>query len=377
MRFFTPPSPWWSFSGWTKKVMATAEETMAIRYARVVAGATGLLMTAAAATAQSSVSFSWTATVPDEYRFECQLDRTELEARVVAANPNFYPEFATRTAEGWLIYDEFERQVVELDEELRGLRRWGREGDGPLEYRKPVSAMRLPAGEVLVVDNSPPSFLLFGGEQPNEHRLRGIEPEHAMVRDDGTVLVAGKHGDLHVFTPEAETLGQVATRRDLGMTETQGEEAAYPVVDIKPPFVGFVGPSTVWNVEADEEPRMVLQRCVHEDLARVHEQAPTIPFGNGKLGTIPITVVTMRDYLVLPHGFLVLGALVVNEERDRSIEYYDRSGNLVEAWRLTGYPAAHGRFDPHNPKRILIWNKATIDGILLLEVENDRFPGGA
>ena len=375
MRFFTPPSPWWSFSDWTKKMMATAEKTMVTRYARGVAGAAGLLLTAAAGTAQTQVSGSFETTFPvDKYRFECQLDRTELEARIVAANSEFYPEFATRTAEGWLIYDEFERQVVELDEELRELRRWGREGDGPLEYRKPVSAMRLPTGEVLVVDAAPPSFLLFGGERPNEHRLEGIEPEHAMVRDDGTVLVAGKHGDLHVFTPEAETLGQVATRRDLGMTETQGEEAAYPVIDINPPYIGFVGPSTVWSLTADK-PRMVLQRCVHEDLARVHEQAPTVSLG--KLGTVPITVITMGDYLVLPDGFLVLGALVVNEEADRSIEHYDASGNLVEAWRLTGYPAAHGRFDPHNPKRILIWNKATIDGILLLEVENDRFPGGA
>lgn len=329
--------------------------------------AAGLLGPAAASAQGTRI------TIPDEYKYECEIERTELRAKVVAANPAFYPKYATRVDGGWLFYDEYEQQVIEVDDELRELRRWGRRGPGPLEYENPVAAMRLPSGEVLVVDNSPPSFMLFGGDAPNERRLDGLEPEHAMIRNDGTVLVAGLLGELYAVTPEAEILGQLATRTDLGMTETMNEDAAYPVIDLKPPLIGFRGPSTVWILDTPA-PRMVLQRCVPAELARVHERAPKMRVGD--FGMFPFTIETLVDFLPLANGYLAFGGLKVNDAIDRSIERYDASGTLVEAWRLTGYPGAKGRFDPHNPKRILIWNKDALNGLFLVEVADDHFPGG-
>ena len=295
----------------------------------------------------------------------------ELTATPVASNREIYPTLATRVVGGWLVYDEFLEQVVELDEGLAELHRWGRRGPGPFEYGNPVSLMRLPSGDVAILDDSPPSVMVMSGEARNEHRLVGIRPEAAMALDDGTILVAGHDGNLQVISTVGEVVRQVASREDLGLPKERGNGAA-PEILLRPPFVGFLGPSTVWRARDGDRPRQTLQRCVPDDLARVHERAPLVelpPFGH-----VPYTVVTMSDFLPLPDGMLTFGSLAVNPEGDRSIEFYDGAGTLRQAWRLTGYPNVWGTFDSQNPRRVLIWNKETIDGMLLIEVDGDRYP---
>lgn len=311
--------------------------------------------------------------VPDEYKYECTLDRTMLATTQVAANPEIYPTLATRVDGGWLVYDEFFQQVVELDDELAEVRRWGRRGPGPLEYGHPVAIMRLSTGEVVIVDDTPPSVMVMGGADPNEHVIQGLEPEAAMVAPDGTILTAGLYGDVHVVDTDGEMLREVASPQDFGLPGGRSQ-GAYPEMLIRPPFVGFLGPSTVWRLVNGGKPRQVIQRCLHEDLARIHERAPLIEIPS--FGEVPYTVITMYDFLPLPDGILTFGGLNVNPQLDRSLEFYDESGALRGAWQLTGYPGARGVFDPQDPRRILIWNKENIEGTLLIEVDGARFPTG-
>ena len=81
----------------------------------------------------------------------------------------------------------------------------------------------------------------------------------------------------------------------------------------------------------------------------------------------------MQDYLPLgAEGFLALGGLVVAGragQRLRSIEHYDSSGRLTQAWQLLGYPAVRGVFDERTIGRMLVWHEEEFDGIQLVEVE--------
>lgn len=331
-----------------------------------IAGMVAVGVLAPAATAQISVQ------IPDKYKYECRLDRTVLTTTTIAANPEIYPRFVSRVDGGWLVFDEFLKEVIELDDALREVRRWGREGEGPLEYENPIALMRLPSGEVVVVDGSPPSIMVLGGEGQSEHQLNGIDPEAAVLQEDGNILLAGKYGNLYVVAPDGKILRKVISPGDIGLPP-EPTEGSYPELLVRPPFIGLVGPSTIWTLQGKGRPRKVLQRCVHKDLERIHERAPTIVLP--QIGRVPYTVVTMLDFLPTPGGILTFGGLKVNAEQDRSIELYDdESGKLTGAWRLTGYPGAKGAFDPHNPQRILLWNKENLDGLLLVEVDGEGFP---
>ena len=86
----------------------------------------------------------------------------------------------------------------------------------------------------------------------------------------------------------------------------------------------------------------------------------------------------MQDFLPLgAGGFLAMGGLVLKgSARLRSIERYDSSGVLLEAWKLIGYPEVNAIFDEHNIGRLLIWNEESIDGIQLVETKGMYDVGG-
>lgn len=309
-------------------------------------------------------------TIPDEYGWECSVDRDRLTATVVAANIEIYPEFATRVAGGWLVYDKYLKEVVELDENLGVVRSWGRQGPGPGEYGRPVAALRLPSGGIAIVDKSPPSIITLGDDS-DELLLNlgeGVDPNDAIMRGDGRLLVSGNLGTLHIVTPGSRSASLFAPRRDFAMPEALGT-GAKPAVRLTQEYVGFLLTSTIWKLD-EEGPRKIVERCVPEGLGRAHEDAPTLELGTFP-GTIRVTLHTMRDFQPIPGGFLTLGALKVNDQKDRSIERYDDEGNLRQAWRLEGFPGAKGRFDRTNPRRLMVWDVTGIEGVLLVELNGD------
>ncbi len=142
---------------------------------------------------------------------------------------------------GWLVYDRFDRQVVELDNALEEVHRWGRRGPGPLEYEDVVAMIRTDLGQVVVFDRSPPSMLVFG-EDGEEHRL-DIIPRHATF-DQGRIILADRAGSVHEITVEGE-VRTLLYPRDFGLPVPRGA-GAFPVMRLKSGYVGFLGPSSVW-----------------------------------------------------------------------------------------------------------------------------------
>ena len=308
---------------------------------------------------------SFTASIPVRYTEACDLKRSDLTAQVIARNEGVYPRRVARTPGGWLIYDRYERQVVELGEDLQIVRSWGRQGPGPMEYEDPVGLGRLNSDRVVVVDASPPSLILFG-PGGTEHRLAiPARPRHAIVAD-GRILMATDEAAVH----EVALDGQVRTlntRQDFGLPENRGSGAA-AAPRLRGNHMAFTGPSAIWTLGT--EPQRVVQRCVHDDLAGTLEEAVRIdtPFGPQ-----PFNLTTLQDFLPLgAEGFLALGGLVVTgtaDQRLRSIEHYDSSGELTRAWQLPGYPVVRAVFDERIIGRMLVWHEDEFDGIQLIELE--------
>ena len=310
---------------------------------------------------------NFTTTIPEEYTNACELDRSDLSVRVIAQNEEVYPGLAARTPGGWLVYDRYEEQVVELDQELRRVRSWGRQGPGPMEYEDPVGMGRLDSDRVVIVDGRPPSLIVFGpgANDGNEHRLvMDARPQHATIVD-GRVLIAASDATVHEVTLDGE-VRTVHTRVDFGLPGDPGPEAA-AVPRIRGNHIAFTGPSQVWTLAP--QPQQVIQRCIHEDLQNMLEDPVLIdtPFG-----PLPFNLHTMKDFLPLgADGFLALGGLVVRagDEKLRSIEHYDSTGTLTQAWQLTGYPTVSGVFDEHAIGRVLLWEPDAIAGVQLVEVD--------
>ena len=183
------------------------------------------LVAASAGVARAQNFRDFTTTIPEEYTNACELDRSDLAVRVIAQNAEVYPARAARTPGGWLVYDRYEEQVVELDQDLRRVGSWGRQGPGPMEYEDPVGMGRLGADRVVVVDGSPPSLIVFGpgATDRNEHRLvMNTRPAHAMVVD-GRVLIATSDATVHEATLDGE-VRTVHTRNDLGLPQDGARE---------------------------------------------------------------------------------------------------------------------------------------------------------
>lgn len=333
------------------------------RFGRASAAVLALLATAGGARAQD-----FTARIPVKYTEACDLDRSDLAARVIARNEQVYPRLVAQTSSGWLVYDRYEKQVVELDQDLRKVRNWGKHGPGPMEYDSPVGLGRLDSARVVVVDGNPPSVIVFG-PGGSENRLAVFaRPKHAIVAD-GRVLIATNEATVHEITVNGQ-LWTVNTRADFGLPENLGLGAT-PAPRLRGDYMAFTGPSAIWRLGS--EPRQILQRCIHDDLLDMLEEAIQVdtPFGPQ-----PFNLTTMQDFLPLgTKGFLTFGGLVVRVDMGRefqklrSIEHYDATGTLKQAWKLTGYPVVRGVFDKHVVGRMLIWNEEEIDGIQLVEVE--------
>ncbi len=306
--------------------------------------------------------------LPMKYVEACDLERSDLVARVIARNEDVYPRRVAQTTRGWLVYERYEEQVVELDRDLRRIHGWGRQGPGPMEYENPVGLGRVDSTHVIVVDGRPPSLIVFGPDA-TEHRLAVPgRPTHAIVAD-GRILVATNEATVHEITLNGE-VRTVNTRGDFGLPEARGL-ATNPVLRLRGNHMAFTGPSTIWTL--GDQPRRMIQRCVHDDLMNMLEVPILIdtPFGRH-----PFNLTTMQDFLPIgSEGFLALGGLVVNVTRGRevqklrSIEHYDTGGSLRQAWQLTEYPGAKGVFDEHTPGRMLIWHEEEIGGIRLVQLE--------
>ena len=347
----------------------TSKFTRSARFRRQfgIALASALAVVAASPRASSAQEggFRFDSRIPSEYTYACDLDRSELAVRVIARNEEVYPDRVARTANGWLIHDRFERQVVELDEDLRRVRDWGRRGRGPMEYESPVGLGRIDSAHVAVVDARPPSLIVLG-PRGNEYRIADFDPEHAVIIG-GRIIVASSEATIHEMTVHGQ-VRMLNARSDFGLPESRGSKAAAANPRLRPGYVGFTGPSAVWVLGPN--PRQVVQRCVPEDMEdMLVDGAPMIDLGH-PLGEHPMNIFTMQDFLPLgADGFLTVGGLVVRGRRLRSIERYDSKGVLVRAWQLTGYPEVKAAFDEHNIGRMLIWEEDSIDGILLVEAE--------
>ena len=325
-----------------------------------------LVLVAASAGLASAQDF--TARIPVKYTEACDLVRSDVAARVIARNEEVYPRLVAQTSSGWLVHDRYEKQVVELDQNLRKVRSWGRYGPGPMEYDNPVGLGRLDSARVVVVDGNPPSLIVFG-PGGSEHRLAMFaRPRHAVVADS-RILIATNEATVHEVTVDGQ-LRTVHTRADFGLRENLGLGAT-PAPRLRGDHMAFTGPSAIWRLS--EEPQQIIQRCIHDDLLGMLEKAIQVdtPFGPQ-----PFNLTTMQDFLPLgTEGFLTFGGLVVRVDMGkefqklRSIEHYDSMGKLKQAWKLTGYPVVRGVFDKHVVGRMLIWNKEGIDGIQLVEVE--------
>ena len=326
-------------------------------------GAGALLFTASAGVARAQ---DFTVGIPIEYTEACDLDRSDLAVQVIARNEEVYPRRVARTPGGWLVHDRYEEQVVELDQDLRRVRSWGRPGPGPMEYEDPVGMGRLDSARVVVVDGSPPSLIVFGpGNDRNERRLvMNARPPHAVVVDS-RVLIATDEATVHEARLDGQVL-TVNTREDFGLPENRGP-GSHAAPRLRGMHLAFTGPSAIWRF--GPRPQLIIQRCIHRDLQGMLEEAVRIetPFGPQ-----PFNLTTMQDFLPLgAGGFLALGGLVVreNDRNLRSIEHYDSTGRLTQAWQLTGYPTVNGVFDEHAIGRLLLWDEDTITGVQLVEVE--------
>lgn len=325
------------------------------------------LVAASAGVADAQRFRDFTTTIPEEYANACELDRSDLVVRVIAQNEEVYPQRAARTPGGWLVYDRYEEQVVELDQDLRRVGSWGRQGPGPMEYEDPVGMGRLDADRVVIVDASPPSLIVFGpgANDRNEHRLvMDARPQHAVIVD-GRLLIATSDATVHEASLDGE-LRLVHTRTDFGLPQGGGSGAS-AVPRLRGNHIGFTGPSQIWTLGA--QPQQIVQRCIHDDLKQMLEAPVQIdtPFG-----PLPFNLTTMKDFLPLgADGFLALGGLVVRVDGRlrRSIEHYDATGNLTQAWLLTGYLAVNGVFDDQVTGRMLLWQPDAIAGVQLVEVE--------
>ena len=356
----TCAAPKMKAAGGTDVARCTVAALLRGRFGRVSAVVVALV----AASAGMARAQDFTATIPAKYTVACDLDRSDLVARVIARNPEVYPRRVAQTPGGWLVYDRYERQVVELDKNLRRVRSWGRHGPGPMEYEDPAGLGWLDSTRMVVVDEKPPSLIVFG-PGGSEHRLAlaGL-PRHAIVAD-GRVLIATTEATVHEVTLD----GQVRTvniRDDFGLPDNRGA-GTHAAPRLRGNHMAFTGPSAIWRLGT--QPQRIIQRCVHDDLANMLEEAVRIdtPFGPQ-----PFNLTTLQDFLPLgANGFLSLGGLVVrvNDQKLRSIEHYDSGGRLKQAWQLTGYPTVSGVFDEHVIGRMLIWDEDTIDGIQLVEVE--------
>lgn len=310
----------------------------------------------------------------------CPLERTPLSVKELASNREHNPLKARHVEDGWLVYDRYDRQVIELSSDLRLVTRWGRIGEGPMEYRAtsrgPSGFGRTESGETFVVDDAPPSIMTLGLHR-NEYQLRrdkdGAIFIHDAINVDDRILMATTKG---IFE---STLGKrsFGSRWDLeDMDIVVSEHGQGPKFLLRHGldgklYAGASNQSHIWALDDGPLPRKVVQRCLPKGLMNIFTDAPRLQ--GGIVDGMRFSTTTMIDFLVLPTGHtLALGALEVNADKHQSIEMYDRTGTLLRAWTLP-LSGVRGIFDPRNPRRILIWDGED-EHVKLIEIDGQGYP---
>lgn len=314
---------------------------------------------------------------PDKLRAACDLERSPLAVQVVASSVEHYPELAERTSDGWLVYDRYADQVVELDDNLQETALWGRKGPGPLEYRGTVLGFGRDGGGTFVVDDSPPSVMVFGAAE-EEYRLdgvRGWELDHAINLGD-RLLLASKFGIHGTTLARQSEVTMEWSREDLGIAVY--DEGQPPHFRLRRGGDGFLYAGTttqsaIFLLDGKDAPRKVVQRCVPKEWQEVHRKAPV--FDEGALKGHGYSLQTLADYTVLEGGrMLALGTLTVNGGSHVSVELYDANGEMLRAWELP-LPTSQAIFDPYNPRRLLLWGTWKGDEhVRLVEVDGEGYP---
>lgn len=307
----------------------------------------------------------------------CDLDRVPLELEVLAHNPEVYPTLVappSRVPGGWLVYDRFEQQLIELDDDLNEIARWGRSGPGPMEYSQPMAVWGN-GDEVVVVDWEPPSVILFGTE-PNERRLLVSLPllplggAAFLPAEDRLVLPVMGVGLYETSLFSHGQMQPAWTYADLGIEAPAGYLVPYggsPLLLRASPtgelYAGSQWGSRIWHLEP-AGPRLILERCIPERLRNQHSR----PVRPGSARTTLLSFQVLPDGRILAHGALPVGT---PDSEEYSVELYSADGALLGAWSL---PFISAVFDPTSARRLLVWSEDI--GLQLVEVSGPGYPSG-
>lgn len=318
---------------------------------------------------------------PDDLFVACSLERSPLEVHEIARNSEYQPDAAVRVEGGWLIYDRWTQKVVELDNDLQRVAEWGREGEGPMEYRpNPPGIGKTASGHVFVVENtSPPSVMLFGADSV-EHQivLPAATPRRVQHVIDGgdTFFLARQDGIFEAAWGQRSALLRWEADRDFGIqVGADGQPPRFKMREGSDGtlYVAALAQSWLWSLGANVEPSRFIRRCVPKPWQEVHSTAPRL----GGRNPLRFSVDTMEDFLVLSTGqVLVLGGLEVDAEAHHSLELYDTDGTLMAAWLLP-VSGIEGIFDPKRPHRLLVWDKGlghSDEGVRLIEISGQTYP---
>ena len=313
---------------------------------------------------------------PEVLTTACEMKRTPLAVEVVANSMTHYPRHAERISSGWLIHERYDRQVVELDNDLREVARWGRKGPGPLEYRGRVLAFgRTDSGSTFVVDDSPPSVMVFGSTE-EEYLLNVHRPHHA-VNAGGRLLLASSLG-IHEATISRDGAGERVWRHeDLEIdVSKEGKPSRYLLRSSGDGavYAAATSQSAIWVLNGKGGPRKIVQRCVPRAWQEMHRRAPV--FESGPFKGEKYSLRTLGDYAVLDEGrLLTLGTLHTNAQLHGSLELYNADGALVRAWELPLPSSARKVLDPYNPRRLLVWGPwKGEEHVRLIEVDGEGYP---
>ena len=300
----------------------------------------------------------------------CALDRKPLETAIVAQS-SLAGADAEWTEGGWIAVDDNTGDILWLDEAiaLTSRRANVRSGFG-------TSPLIVGGRTTGFVDQE--GLKLINGHGP--HPIG--EPDHAVADEQAHVFYTSG-GSVFALDLSSRQTRRILTPEDFGMSidEVRGlpPEGLLRLGDDGALYIAWRAQSSIWKVVDGAQPRLLVQRCVPEQLRRTHIEAPRIDLMDlGYSNEVKISISSVSDFVVLNSGeLLVLGELRVGPEAHRSIELYGADGALQQAWKLA-VPMAVGRFDRSSPRRILLWRRWT-DGesdrrLVLMELEAEGYP---